>query len=336
MNIKNYIDTEELKFAVEFITPCFLGGATGNAEIRTAPFKNLIRRWWRIVNGNLSPEELWQKEAELFGSTEKNPKLGKSFGKSKVLLKILAVSENCIPTNEKFSIGDLETGYGTMSLAKYIGYGSVETKSYLPPKSKISFSLTIPSKNRKEFIDILFLIKLFGTIGSRAHNGWGSIELIPEAKTFEFNPLSVFGSFKDLNLLDSKKKYPCLIAKDKNGVLAWKTQYCRNWSEAFGEIGQLYYDLRSHLKSLSDYSELMGFASGKNRQPAQFTIKIVPQKVKSGDVIATKYYGLLIHLPYLLEYWKKEEYLEACKYAYDFLDSRNNLSGWQRNSGGAK
>ena len=141
MNIKNYIDTEELKFTVEFITPCFLGGATGNAEIRTAPFKNLIRRWWRIVNGNLSPEELWQKEAELFGSTERNPKLGKSFGKSKVLLKILAVSEKCIPTNEKFSIGDLETGYGTMSLAKYIGYGPVETKSYLPPKSKISFSL---------------------------------------------------------------------------------------------------------------------------------------------------------------------------------------------------
>ena len=73
MDVSRYIDTTELKFEVEFITPTFLGGADGNAELRTAPFKNLIRRWWRIANGHLTPEELWKKESDLFGSTEKNP-----------------------------------------------------------------------------------------------------------------------------------------------------------------------------------------------------------------------------------------------------------------------
>ena len=97
MDVSRYVDTTTLEFEVEFITPTFLGGADRNAEIRTAPFKNLIRRWWRIANGNLSSTELWKKEAELFGSTEKQPEI---FGKSKVSLLILDTT-NCKISNNK-------------------------------------------------------------------------------------------------------------------------------------------------------------------------------------------------------------------------------------------
>ena len=114
MNVSRYTKqtNTELRFDVEFITPTFLGGADRNAEIRTAPFKNLLRCWWRIANGNLSPEELWKKESRLFGSTEKDPdvveenkKLPKekrkpeTFGKSKVCLTI--VSKNIEYQKEK-------------------------------------------------------------------------------------------------------------------------------------------------------------------------------------------------------------------------------------------
>ena len=124
MDVSRYVDTTELKFEVEFITPCFLGGADSNAEIRVAPFKNLIRRWWRIANGHLSPEELWKKESELFGSTQKNPdiveenknkksseKQPEIFGKSKVELKILdkekckiSKNRNLLFPNEKLTL----------------------------------------------------------------------------------------------------------------------------------------------------------------------------------------------------------------------------------------
>ena len=54
INVSRFTDTKILRFTVEFVTPCFLGGADGNAELRVAPFKNLLRRWWRIANGKLS------------------------------------------------------------------------------------------------------------------------------------------------------------------------------------------------------------------------------------------------------------------------------------------
>ena len=142
MNVSRYTKqtNTELRFDVEFITPTFLGGADGNAEIRTAPFKNLLRRWWRIANGNLSPEELWQKESELFGSTEKNPKTEKTFGKSKVMFGILD-SNNVRYINEKIDIGKDEY----TNLAMYAGYGSANSgKNYiaavaLSPVGRASF-----------------------------------------------------------------------------------------------------------------------------------------------------------------------------------------------------
>jgi|GEM_PF-2821479 len=162
MNVSRYIDTVELKFDVEFVTPCFLGGADGNADIRVAPFKNLLRRWWRIANGHLSPEELWKKESRLFGSTEKDPdiveenkKLPKekrkpeTFGKSKVELKLLEISPNDNYTcSEKIFIGKNEK----TDLALYTGYGSVNMgKTYIKNQTNCSFILSCPTKNEFEF-----------------------------------------------------------------------------------------------------------------------------------------------------------------------------------------
>mgnify|MGYP006978493258 FL=1 len=166
IDVSRYTDTTELVFDVEFITPTFLGGADGNAEIRTAPFKNLIRRWWRIVNGNLNPNELWQKESELFGSTERNPetveqnksrkkseKEPEVFGKSKIDLKIKQI----LPSDEYKSsahidIGRIESKFGSMDLSKYLGYGSVGIKEYIKPKTKCTFVLTLESKYKNEII----------------------------------------------------------------------------------------------------------------------------------------------------------------------------------------
>lgn len=141
MNVSRYIDTVELKFDVEFVTPCFLGGANGNAEIRVAPFKNLLRRWWRIANGNLSPEELWKKESRLFGSTEKDPDIVEEnkrlpkekrkpeiFGKSRVELKIIDSNFDFQKTNKlRFPnkmINHPEVK-NPMSFETYLGMGPV-------------------------------------------------------------------------------------------------------------------------------------------------------------------------------------------------------------------
>ena len=344
MDVSRYVDTTELKFEVEFITPCFLGGADGNAEIRVAPFKNLIRRWWRIANGHLSSEELWKKESELFGSTQKNPDIVEAnrskkssekqleiFGKSKVDLKITERKFNI--SNSKIDLGNFDTEFGSMSLGKYLGYGAVGSKNYIEPSSKICFTITCLKENQQELINSIFLIHLFGTIGSRSHNGWGSLSINP--LNFKFSPDVVFEKFTDWNkVIKDLKNFPHLIGKDEKGVLCWKTSNYRNWTEAFSEIGNIYINLVSSIKNNCydlNCRKLLGFATGKERMPSQFIIKIVKTKVKIGDGIATRYYGLIVHTPYVIEYsnWNSQNQMDSSKFIHNYLDK--NLEGWQRN-----
>ena len=70
MLITRFHDTETLQVSVEFLTPTFLGGADQNAELRAAPFKNLLRQWWRVAVGSQYPnhKEMLKAEGDLFGS----------------------------------------------------------------------------------------------------------------------------------------------------------------------------------------------------------------------------------------------------------------------------
>lgn len=351
VDVSRYTDTTELVFDVEFITPAFLGGADGNAEIRTAPFKNLIRRWWRIVKGNLNPNELWQKESELFGSTEKNPdtveqnktrkkseKEAEVFGKSKVDLKIRQISPSDeYKSSAPIDIGRIESKFGSMDLSKYLGYGSVGIKEYIKPKTKCTFVLTAESKYKNEIIDSLFLITLFGTCGSKSKNGFGSINVIPKQNSFEFNPPRVFGKFGNWKeILNSQKKYPYKICTDKNGVLAWKTNNFNSWNLAFEEIGLVYHDALSFIKAkIPNGRKIFGMAKGNLRLPSQVIIKICPQKIKIENSIMTKYYGLIIHIPYEIEKWDLEEQNQAGCLLHDYLDKDSRVTGWQRKITGA-
>ncbi len=360
MDVSRYVDVTELQFEVEFITPCFLGGADGKAEIRTAPFKSLIRRWWRIANGHLSPEELWKKESELFGSTQKNPDVVKAnkgkktsekqpeiFGKSKVELKIIDKERCTISSNKNLLFPQDKLEHPEVSrpieVEAYLGMGPIfwnkEIKKqeyrfrYIEPNSKICFNLSCSEKNKQELISSIFLIHLFGTIGARSHNGWGSIIINPI--NFKFSPEDIFRKFKNWNdIVNDNKHYPHIIGKDEKGVLCWKTTNYRSWTEAFSEIGNIYISLMGSIKSNCydlNCRKLFGFATGKERLPSHFTIKIVKTKVKTGDGPATRYYGIIIHLPYIMEFgdWKSQSQMNSSKFIHNYLDK--NLEGWQRN-----
>jgi len=347
MNVSRYIDTVELKFDVEFVTPCFLGGADGNADIRVAPFKNLLRRWWRIANGHLSPEELWKKESRLFGSTEKDPdiveenkKLPKekrkpeTFGKSKVELKLLEISPNDNYTcSEKIFIGKNEK----TDLALYTGYGSVNMgKTYIKNQTNCSFILSCPTKNEFEFEKTLFCMHLFGTIGSRSRNGWGAISVQP--KSFKFDPQKYFPTSVLLEeVMHNSKNYPYCIGKDEKGLLCWQTvERYRSWMSAFEDIATVYHQLVSTLneddkKYKTKWRYLLGFAKANERLPSQLLLKICTVKTKtSSGVIQKQYFGQIVHAPYRIEGWNEEKYgnqLDAWKYIHEYLDGDPALKG---------
>ena len=79
MDVSRYIDTTELKFEVECITPTFLGGADGNVELRTAPFKHGLRYWWRVLYSFKYGNKIRETEDLIFGSTEQSSTVHISF-----------------------------------------------------------------------------------------------------------------------------------------------------------------------------------------------------------------------------------------------------------------
>lgn len=341
MNVNRYTKqtNTELRFDVEFITPTFLGGADGNAEIRTAPFKSLIRRWWRITNGNLSPEELWQKESELFGSTEKNPKTGKTFGKSKVILSIVD-SSRVQYSSSQFDIEEAHKEKNTVDVGLYLGYGAVTNKgirNYIKPGSRCGFEMKVPSKYVKELEKTLFYINLFGTIGSKSKNGFGSISI-----AYKFNPQECWPLCQDINkVLNNGKNYPNAIVKDTNGILCWATNDYDSWEDAIKKLCDVYLEVGSWIKEeggKSKWRNLFGYAEANKRLPSQVILKIAKKKLPEKNVCY--YYGIIIHLPYAvcLSDWKAglEDFKQASVYLDECFDSQKLNGCYGRKIGGQK
>ena len=357
MNVSRYTDTTELKFDVEFITPAFLGGAAGNAEIRTAPFKNLIRRWWRIANGNLSPEELWKKESLLFGSTEKGVQ-----GKSRVVLEICDDSRcNIVNIADKPAIRFPDETIShpevsrPMGFETYLGMGPVfgkeYKKNYIRENSSVTFSLKMP-KNQDEIfyiIKTLTLIDFFGSVGSRSRNAWGSISVKSvsvNAKKSNLLPKNrIYGDLKDWRQAfsaDETKEYPFYLGKDKNGILCWQSiEDFSHWSDAMHFLAETYMRVKTHFgfsgknvkEKKLDKRHLLGYplthhsvdVKGWERLPSQLLLKVV-------KIGARKYKSQIFHLPSAIPLvWDKNSagsgQLGIWKEIHDFLDDYSDSNG---------
>lgn len=95
---------ESITFTCETITPMLMHGADGSsAELRPASIKGILRFWWRAIHGDLSLEELHEKEGKIFGSTDKRS----SFS---IKIKHHEFQGNSIPYNYKFDIEFLNHG----------------------------------------------------------------------------------------------------------------------------------------------------------------------------------------------------------------------------------
>ena len=328
INVSRYIkqSNTELRFDVEFITPAFLGGADQNAEIRTAPFKNLIRRWWRIANGNLFPEELWQKESELFGSTEIK-------SKSKVILEIEQSQVAVSNESEKSELRPF----------LYLGYGPVqskdsETKKYIKPGSIISMKLLVPDSEKDMMINVLTLINLFGTVGSRSRKGFGSIAILPkpenEKGSFKLNNLKKLREELpyihegNKNILNDTKHYPYYLPCDEKGMLCWNTSQQESYKEVFDDLTEIYEKVVKHVESIPSGRVLIGSGNeikntGIKRIPSPLIMKVVKQ--------GNKYSGRILHLVYNVSdtFTVQNDLWNS---VYDYLDSL----GLKRFGGAAK
>ncbi len=251
-----YYRRERLELRCRLITPLFLGNARQEAEWRAAPFKALLRYWWRVaqVDGD-KPGELLKQEGELFGAAgegEDKEKKGRSLVEVQItseanctkaplgtsLPKVLHPELNKPPDKKILPLSYL-AGMGLMNPKGQVN------RSYFPADSPFRLTLDFPEKIRESLRPVLALISAFGALGARCRNGWGSFR-IGEGLPWDKEELaeSLKKCTKDWRE-GFTRDYPNCLGMDEEKPLLWRTKPYGSWEEALRQLAEAYIAIRA-------------------------------------------------------------------------------------------
>ncbi len=236
---------EKQEYKLEVVTPLFLGGADPSTpELRSAPFKGMLRFWWRALNGSNDLKEMKRNEACIFGSTEK---------KSMLCINIveasgIKVDRSNLPPGESYRV---ESSRGTFNLGiiDYLAYGLCEynkekrqteyVKGHFEPKTSFTLELYLKTDLFPQVYDALKCFLLYGGIGARSRNGFGSLycaDIQEDNLPKRSNPPLKFTAF----------------SKDKDARL-FRFGFHDSWDKALSEIGMYYREARLSLEGKHVY-----------------------------------------------------------------------------------
>lgn len=238
---------KKITFEIETITPMFLAGANqSKAELRAASIKGLLRFWWRALQVETDIAKLRKQEGQIFGSSDEGVG-GSSFAiriihnediksiKDKFPMQNITVTSK----GRSFQVNILEyLAYGTLEYKK--GEGNIFIREYIPAKTKFQFHLNFTDTTwYHEVLKALYVFSLFGGIGARSRNGFGSFNIKNCQEIF--SDLSKYSLDKFINKIEPLP-YPS-FAKDTK-IFKTKTTH-NSWDAALAEIGKLYRNIRS-------------------------------------------------------------------------------------------
>lgn len=241
---------EKISFEIETITPMFLSGADqSKAELRPASIKGLLRFWWRALQAEKNIENLKKREIEIFGGSGENVENSKFSIRISNTKNIEGVRQQFPQHNitvrtsrGSFNINILEyLAYGTFNYQR--GRGNVFIRNYIPTNTK--FNLEINFYENKYISDVLTslsLLFLFGGLGSRNRNGFGSFSILNSVILKNKNIKTDVSIIRDIikNNLD-ELPYPAFV----KGTKLFKTKnYYDSWDKALAEIGKIYRGIR--------------------------------------------------------------------------------------------
>lgn len=338
MLITRFHDTETLQVSVEFLTPTFLGGADQNAELRAAPFKNLLRQWWRVAVGSQYPnhKEMLKAEGDLFGSVLDESKASAS----KVRLDLQDTGINIV--SEKLdSLGKTKHPEVTnpVSNALYLGYGPVSThgvKTYIAPDSKAELTLCLPKNCVPELLLVLAYIDAFGTLGSRCRNGWGSIVLSGQNFRRQAAATLPAQDWQPLVNGGQARAYPAHLGRDQRGLLCWEVNPApKTWKTAMQELATIYMNLRTSINIAPNglqkrhilgypvtHHNIPNWGGGTGRMPSQ--LRLMVKRDEENQLV-----GRILHLPHRLpKQWEPQrlgQETEVWQAIHQWLDKNTDL-----------
>lgn len=252
---------EKVCFEIETVTPMFLAGADGKtAELRPASLKGLLRYWWRALQAESDLSKLRDKEAGIFGSIDRGGSFSIQIKHEPFKPTRNKLHNHPVPIEGKtFKINILEyLAYGTYSYEK--GQGNVFVRDYIPQNTKFNVILNIFNEAcRKEILKTFYVFSLFGGIGSRHRNGFGSFDILNKTRVFETikNDFSVDVPYKIDNLAKLIKRVGVqsyFSFSDQTKVFGSK-DYFDSWDKALANIGILYKQIRSKLEKRHSFEK---------------------------------------------------------------------------------
>jgi CRISPR-associated protein Cmr1 len=233
----------------------FLGNADQDAEWRAAPFKSLLRYWWRVTQKDHSSfEKLRERENLLFGCAGDTGTKG--VGKSLVSTAVFSDASPCLaPLKHNEQVEHPEMKKYIDPLLYLGGMGllnkGIPQHSYFPAGSSFEWEISYPLNPAINLHRIFGLIRSFGTIGARCRNGWGSFYVVAEDENL-FSTSTLHELERDWRQAFAFD-YPHCLGRDTLGSLIWKTTKAHgDWKGTMRELADVYIALRARTVSNID------------------------------------------------------------------------------------
>lgn len=275
------------------LTPTIMSGADNRFfELREASFKGILRFWWRAFSGIQDTRLLFQKEAELFGSTERASPFRLTISKANPII---------IPPGKTPDELGWQNGiqYLLFSILKWNRNDRTYYTERPFAQEGLSFHLKfsgIKKEDRvKEILKALWIASMLGGIGSRSRRGAGSFE-VTEIKVTEINernqeiPVTISNSpnflcFKEVNNPEDIKKaftqelqkvlpelppdgLPCFTAYSNNNTsfFLFSETRAKTAKELWNTFGTKFKAQRS-IQPQNDARQLHNYAEALNAGP---------------------------------------------------------------------
>ncbi len=251
-------------YTLRFLCPAFLGNAEQSGQWRTPPVKALLRQWWRVAyaaDKRFVVDVMRVREAEgrLFGAAAD---AGAS-NKSRVRIRLdrwdVGRLKSWEPTgsvwhpeagpNGRKVGGDLYLGYGPLTPKE--GRTALKANAAIQAGEsavlRIALAPEAPPEEAERIASAIALMNLYGTLGGRSRNGWGSFMLEPPdgspAPSLSLD-VRVLRSWREALALD----WPHAIGKDQKGALIWQTEALRDWKAVMTRLAEIKIGLRTRFE----------------------------------------------------------------------------------------
>lgn len=325
----------ELEYTLSFNTPAFLGNALQQAQWRTPPIKAMIRQWWRVVRKvrtEAGQRDMRRDEGLLFGNAWLKDGDKHLHCKSQLLLRLTPQLKGDLST-EKWP-ADFDTVPSSrearLRADLYAGYGPVQSekaangkRGIVIPRGAIkqgqSASLRLRFNEPIEGLrEALHLIHWFGSLGSRARNGWGSVRLEAANDLARDAGLSDAVSLCSTFCRDWREcmelDWPHALGRDERGPLVWITDELDHWRAAIGRLARIRIAVRLAAKRMRDAHSAagaihyLGYPAGTgDRNPWELTLRDAKKEPRLASplrfkVIAsgTRVRAMVFHMPSML------------------------------------